>query len=185
MELPEVKKAREPMQKALDKLKEEFRTLHTGRAQSSLVENILVDYYGTKTPLKQMAQITTPAANLIIILPWDKNSLGDIENGIRNSDLNLNPINDGRSIKLNLPPLTQERRKELSKVIHTKAEETRVMIRNLRHQIWEEVQNKVRQGELTEDDKYSIKDGLQKVISEYEGEIEKLVLDKEKEIMTI
>jgi len=173
------------MKDALEHLREQFKTLRTSRASAQLVENLMVDYYGTKSPLRQMAQITIPAPNQIVIQPYDRNSLGDIENAIRNSDLNLNPVNDGKVIRLTLPPLTEERRRELSKIVATYAEEAKISIRNARGEAWDSVQDKVKSGEFTEDDKFDLKNDLQKLAEKYDKEIDELAKDKESEIMQI
>lgn len=173
------------MQAVVDKLAESFRTLRTGKASAALVENIQVSYYGAQTSLKQMANITAPEANLIVIQPWDTNSLGDIEQAIRNSDLNINPTNDGRVIRLALPPMTAERREELIKMIHQSAEECRVVCRNLREEAWKEIKKLEGQKELTEDDRYRAEKDLNKEILDYNNKINLLIEEKTKEIRTI
>lgn len=179
------KEVEQKMKDAFEHLKEQFKTLRTSRASAQLVENLMVDYYGTKSPLIRMAQITVPSPNQILIQPWDKNSLGDIENTIRNSDLNLNPVNDGKVIRLTLPPLTEERRRELTKIISTYTEEAKISVRNARGEAWDSVQDKVKSGELTEDDKFDIKNDLQKLAEKYDKEIDDLAKDKKDEIMQI
>lgn len=179
------KEVDQKMNDALEHLKEQFKLVRTSRASTSLVENLMVEYYGTKTPLIQMAQITVPAPNQILIQPWDKNSLADIENGIRNSDLNLNPVNDGKVIRLTLPPLTEERRRELSKIVASYAEEAKISVRNARGEAWDSVQDKVKSGQLTEDDKFDLKNDLQKLAEKYDQEIDHLAALKESEIMQI
>ncbi len=173
------------MKDALEHLKEQFKTLRTSRASAQLVENLMVDYYGTKSPLKQMAQITVPSPNQILVQPWDKNSLGDIETAIRNSDLNLNPVNDGKVVRLTLPPLTEERRGELSKIVSTYAEEAKISVRNARGEAWDSAQDKVKSGELTEDDKFDVKNDLQKLAEKYDKEIDELASSKSSEIMQV
>lgn len=180
-----LKNLRPKMERVLEALEEEFRTLHTGKASAILVESILIDYYGTKVPLKQMAQISTPQTNQIVIVPFDKNALKDIETSIRNSDLNLNPIGESNQVRLVLPSLSEERRKELTKVIHTKAEQSKVIIRNLRRDTWSEIQKLQKQGEITEDDKYTGQDKLNKITDDYSQQIAKLAKDKESEIMRV
>jgi ribosome recycling factor len=179
------KQVEQKMMAALDHLHEQFKFLRTSRASTSLVESLMVDYYGTKTPLRQMAQITVAAPNEIVIQPWDKNSLGDVESAIRNSDLNLNPINDGKVIRLTLPPLTEERRKELTKIVSTYGEEAKISVRNARGETWDLIQEKVRNKELTEDDKFDLKEELQKLAEKYDKQIDGLVSKKEAEIMQI
>ncbi len=184
--LDEILKNLKPkMEKVSDQLKEEFQTLHTGKASAVLVEGLLIDYYGSKQPLKQMAQITTPSANQIVIIPFDKSAAKDIETSIRNSDLNLNPIGESGQIRLVLPPLSEERRKELTKVIHNKAEQSKVVIRNLRRDVWDEIQKLEKAGKITQDDKYDGQDKLKKMIEDYNGEIDQLAQEKDSEIMKV
>lgn len=180
-----LKKLKPKMEKVSDQLKEEFQTLHTGKASAALVEGVLIDYYGSKTPLKQMAQITTPSANQIVIIPFDKNAAKDIETSIRNSDLGLNPIGEGGQIRLVLPPLSEERRKELTKAIHSKAEQSKVVIRNLRREAWDQIQKSEKAGKITQDDKYDGQDELKKMIEDYNGEIDQLAQEKDSEIMKV
>ncbi len=173
------------MDEVIEKLSENFRALRTGKANSALVENILVDYYGTKAPLKQMANISIPDAGTITIQPWDANSLGDIELAIRNSEIGLNPTSDGRMVRLSLPPMTAERREDLVKMIHKTAEECRVAIRNLRENAWKEIRKLEGQKQITEDDRYLAEKDLNKIIDDNNTKINKLVEDKEKEVRTV
>ena len=173
----------------LDKLIEFFVTelssLRSNRAAPSLVENIKVDYYGTKTPLIQLASISAPETKIIIIQPWDKNSLKEIEKAISAADLGLNPVNEGSQIRLVFPPMTEERRKELVKIINQKAEETKMKVKNARE---EEVKNSKKQktdGLISEDDFYRHQEELQKIIDEYNQKIKNLAEEKEKELLTI
>lgn len=172
-------------EKILAALQEEFRTLHIGKASSSLVEDILVEYYGTKVPLKQMAQINTPQVNQILIIPFDKNASKDIETSIRNSDLGLSPVGEGTQIRLVLPPLSEERRRELTKVTKNKAEQTKVSIRNIRRMAWDEVQKAEKTHNLTEDDKYEGQEELNKIVEDYNNKIDLLAETKEAEIMKV
>ncbi len=180
-----IENKREEFEKAVDFFKTEIGKIRTGRASSSLVEDLLVDYYGAKTPLKQIASVNVPEARLIVISPWDKDGLVNIEKAIAESDLNLNPDNDGDVIRINIPPLTEERRKDLAKLLNQKAEEARVSIRRTREEIWEEIQGKEKSGEIGEDDKFSGKDNLQEVVDEYNKKIEEMRAKKEEEIMTL
>jgi len=180
-----VSQLKSKMQEVIDKLQENFRGIRTGKASSALVENIAVSYYGSKVPLKQMANITTPDASLIVIQPYDANSLGDIELAIQNSDIGINPSSDGRSIRLSLPPMTAERREELVKMIHKAAEETRIVLRNLREEAWREVKQLETQKQITEDDRYSAEKELNKIIEEFNHKINELIETKEKEIRAI
>ena len=180
-----IRNLRPKMQEVIGKLSENFRSLRTGKANSALVENIAVSYYGTKAPLKQMAQISVPDPNLIVIQPWDANSLGDIELAIRNSEIGINPTNDGRVIRLSLPPMTAERREELVKILHKTAEECRVVLRNLREEAWKEVKKLESAKQITEDDRYGAEKELNNLIEDFNKKINDLVDDKEKEIRTV
>lgn len=180
-----VSQLKSKMQEVIDKLQENFRGIRTGKASSALVENIAVSYYGSKVPLKQMANITTPDASLIVIQPYDINSLGDVELAIQNSDIGINPSSDGRSIRLSLPPMTAERREELVKMIHKAAEESRIVLRNLREDAWREVKQLETQKQITEDDRYSAEKELNKIIEEFNHKINELIETKEKEIRAI
>lgn len=173
------------MQETQDKLAESFRLLRTGKANSALVENIIVSYYGTKVPLKQMANISIPDPNSITIQPWDNNSLGDIEQALRNSEIGLNPINDGRLIRLNLPPMTAERREELVKMLHQTAEECRIALRNLREEAWKEIKKQESQKQITEDDRYDAEKELNKLIEDFNLKINELIETKEKDLRTV
>lgn len=176
---------KQEMNQAIDRLKEEMASIRTGRANASLVDTLMVPYYGNVTPLKQMASVTVPDATSIVIQPWDKQAVGDIEQAIRTSPLGLNPVNEGNQIRLVLPALNEERRNELVKVIHEKAEATKVALRTARAGAWEGVQKQVKAGELTEDDKYRYETDLNKIIEGYNKQVEDLVAEKEKEVKTV
>lgn len=171
--------------KATDHLKSELATLRTGRANAALVENIMVDFYGTPTPLMHMAQIMIPEPRTIAIQPFDKNSLKDIEKAILASNIGITPLNDGNFVRLNIPAMTEERRKDLVKVVGQMAEKSRVAIRNIREEIWKEIQRMEKDGQIREDDKIAGKDELQKTVDKYNEEIKKLADAKEKEVLTI
>lgn len=176
---------RDAFEKAVDHFAGEAAKIRTGRANPALVEGLMVDYYGTRTPLKQMASITVPEARQIAISPWDKGSLTLIEAAIRESDLGLNPGNDGQLIRIMLPALTEERRKDLVKALNTRAEEGRIAVRTVREEVWKEIQEMEKEGLIGEDDKFFGKDELQKVVDEYNGKIETLREKKEEEILTV
>lgn len=167
------------------KLTEDFASVRTGRASSSLVDNIMVTYYGSTMPLKQTAQVTTPDSSLIVIQPWDKGALGDIELAVRNSELGLSPTNDGSVIRVALPPLTEERRNELIRNISKKGEEGRIALRNVRGEAWDQIKKMEKNSEITEDDRYRAEEELNKIIDEYNRKIESLIAEKEKELKTI
>lgn len=182
---PILSKLKPKMDEVVAKLNEELQSIRTGKATSSLVENILVSYYGTKTPLKNMANISTPDAFLITIQPWDVNSLSDIEASIRASSLGFGITNDGTRVRLTLPPLTQERRQEFIKLIHQKAESARIVLRTLRQEAWEDVQKEKKQGEITEDELYSSEKELNKLIDSYNEKIKKIIEEKERDLSNI
>lgn len=173
------------MEERFNHFGEEIKQIRVGRAESSLVENLSVSFYGTTMPLKQMASISTPSPNLITISPWDKNALSDIELAIKNSNLSLNPTNDGNVIRLSLPPLSEERRKELSKLIHDNAEQLKISLRTIRQDAWQHIVRSERNHELSEDDRYKGEAELNKIIAEYNKKIDAIITEKEKNIMTI
>lgn len=172
-------------EKALNHFTEEAGTLRTGRANPGIVEGLLVEYYNAKTPLKQISSISIPEPRQIVISPWDKGALTQIEAAIRESDLGLNPVNDGSVVRITLPALTEERRRELVKTLNARAEEARISIRNSREEAWKEIQEVEKAALISEDEKFRGKDELQKVIDEYNGKLEAVREKKEGEIMTV
>ena len=180
-----IQKIKPNLEKSVEKLKQELAGLRIGRATGALVESLIVDYYGTKSPLKQMASISVPDSRTIVIEPWTQDHLVNIEKAINNSNLGLNPNNDGKVIRLVIPPLTEERRQELVKILHQKTEDARISIRNLREDVWEEIQNLEKDGKISEDDKFRGKDDLQKMINEYNEIVKEISEQKEKEIKTV
>lgn len=170
---------------ALDRFSIEASKLRTGRANPALVENVSVDYYGTRTPLKQIANISIPEARQILIQPWDKGTITLIEAAIRESDLGLNPGNDGQGIRIVLPALNEERRRELVKTLNSRAEDARISIRNTREEVWKALQKAEQDGQIAEDDKFQGKDELQKVVDDYNQKLEVLRKKKEEEILTV
>jgi ribosome recycling factor len=170
---------------AVTHLLEEATKIRTGRANPGLVENLVVDYYGTRTPLKQIANISIPEARQIMIQPWDKGALGAIETAIRESDLGLSPSNDGLGIRLVLPQLNEETRKDLVKVLGNKAEEARISVRNIREDLWKEISALEKDAAISEDDKFIGKDLLQKHVDEYNNKIEDIRKKKEADILTV
>ena len=173
------------IREAMDHLDLEFRSLHTGRASTAILEDIIVSYYGTKTPLKQLANISVADPGNLAIEPYDKSSLAEIEKAIKDSQMSLSVTNDGNFVRVGLPPLSEERRKELTKVVHDKAEEVKVSIRQAREQIWEKIQNMVKNKELTEDDKFRGQTNLNKKVEEANKTIEERIKTKEQEILKI
>lgn len=173
------------MNKSIDNLKDEFKRIRSGRATPGLVEGLMVDYYGNKTPLKQLASISVPEARLIVIQPWDKGALAEIERAFHRSDLMLTPTNDGKVIRISVPPLTEERRKELVKVVKGRAEEGRIAIRNIRRDGNDEVKTAEKKGEISEDDSKKLIDEIQKITDEHIESINELFEKKEAEIMEV
>jgi ribosome recycling factor len=179
------KSAEEKMKKAVKALEDEFKTIRTGRASAALFENIRVDYYEQKVPLNQVATISIPEARLVIIQPWDRSVLPEIEKAIQKSELSVNPNNDGKVIRIAIPPLTEERRKELAKVAKNIAEKSRVSIRNVRRDTNEEIKKKEKDSSLSEDQAKRGMDEIQKLTDKYIEEINSVLSRKDKEIMEI
>jgi ribosome recycling factor len=175
----------ERMKKSLVSLKEGFAALRTGRASTSLFDRIRVDAYGEKSPLNQVANISVPEARLIVIQPWDKNLIVEIEKAIRSSELSLNPSNDGKVIRISIPPLTEERRKDLVKQAKNQAEQSRVAIRNIRRDGNEELKKLLKDTKITEDDETKGTAELQKLTDSYVDQVNKILEEKEKEIMEV
>lgn len=181
----QLKQAEDKMHKALIATRDEFGMIRTGRASPQLLERIDVDYYGTKTPLSQIAGISVPEARLLVISPYDKNALGAIEKAILASDLGINPSNDGTLIRLSFPPLTEERRKELTKVVRERAEEGKVAVRNVRRHSKDEMEKLQKGGHLSEDDLKRAEKELQKLTDHHVAEIEQMFSHKEKELLEV
>jgi ribosome recycling factor len=171
------------MKKTVAALKEGFAAIRTGRASAALFDKIRVDYYGEKTPLNQVANISVPEARLIVIQPWDKGTIGEIEKAIRSSELSLNPSNDGKVIRISIPPLTEERRKELAKLAKNQTEQSRVAVRNIRRDGNDELKGLQKDGELTEDEESRISEELQKLTDSYITKINQVLDEQEKEIL--
>lgn len=173
------------MEGALEHLRKEFAALRTGRASLALLDHITVDYYGTPTPLKQVANLSIPESRLITIQPWDPSTIRDIEKAITASDLGLNPSNDGKMIRLPIPPLSEERRKDLVKICKKYAEETKIQIRGFRREGNEELKKRQKEGELTEDDVRRTENENQKLTDRYVQKVDELLKKKEEEILEI
>ena len=180
-----LKDAEERMGKAIEALERDLATVRTGRANPALIDSLKVDYYGTPTPLQQLATINVPEARLLVIQPWDKGSLGAIEKAIQKSDLGLNPSNDGSIIRLAIPPLTEERRKELVKTVHKKVEDGRVAIRNVRRDAHEMLRDLKRDKDISEDQEHNAQEELQKITDRCIAEAEKVGKDKEQELLEV
>lgn len=169
--------------KTIKFLEDELASLHTGRASSSLVEDISVEAYGTETPLKGLANISTPDPKTINLQPWDKSALSSIEKAIRESNLNLSAVNTGELIRVTLPELTQERRQEFVKIAREKAEEARVSIRNHRHEMLEKIKRAKGEKEISEDEAEAKEKDLQKKIDEYNKKVDEILSRKEKGLL--
>ena len=175
----------ERMKKSVASLKEGFGALRTGRASASLFDRIRVEAYGEKSPINQVANISVPEARLIVIQPWDKNLITEIEKAIRSSELSLNPSNDGKVIRISIPALTEERRKDLVKQAKSQAEQVRVAIRNIRRDGNDELKKLLKDVKITEDDESKGADDLQKLTDSYIDQVNKILEEKEKEIMEV
>lgn len=173
----------EKMKKAFESVTRQYSEVRTGRANPMLVEGLHVDYYGTPTLLKQLASITVPDQHLIVIQPWDPTAIVEIEKSIMKSNLGVNPSNDGKMIRISLPPLSKERRQELVKLVHTMSEEGRVSLRTIRRDAKEAVEKLEKDKLITEDDKFRGIDELQKLVDRHIVKIDELVKNKEKEIL--
>ncbi|WP_439950894.1 ribosome recycling factor [Desulfolucanica intricata] len=173
------------MRKTVEVVKKEFASLRAGRATPALLDKITVDYYGTPTPINQLANVSVPEARLLVIQPWDKSVIPALEKAILKSDLGITPNNDGTVIRLAIPQLTEDRRKELVKVVKKKAEEGRVAVRNIRREANDILKSEQKDGNITEDDLRRSQDEVQKITDKYIKEIDKLLENKEKEIMQV
>jgi ribosome recycling factor len=173
------------MQKAVDATRSEFATVRTGRASPHLLDRIEVDYYGARTPLRQLAQVSATEARLLTITPYDKNSIKLIEKAILESDVGLTPSNDGQVIRLQIPELTEERRRELVKVLHNIAEQGRVGVRNVRRDVMHDLRELKNEGEVGSDEEHRAEDALQKLTDSHVGEIDKALAGKEQEILEV
>jgi ribosome recycling factor len=176
---------KERMGKSIESLKREYSRLRTGRASISLLDGIRVSYYDTPTRLNQMASLAVPEPRLIVIQPWDKTAMEDIEKAILKSELGLTPINDGNVIRISIPPLTEERRKELVKVAQKMSEDNKVAIRNIRRDANEMLKDFKKEKEITEDDLYRSQEEVQKATDQFISQVDELCAAKEKEILEI
>lgn len=177
--------AEEKMKKAIASTKSDFSAIRAGRASAALLDKVLVDYYGTPTPINQVASVSVPEPKMILIQPWDMKMLSTIEKAILKSDLHLTPNNDGKVIRLILPELTAERRQELVKMAKKKAEDGRVIIRNIRREFNETLKKMEKNHEISEDDLKRSQEEIQKLTDKYIEEIDKMLANKEKDIMEV
>ena len=177
--------AGEKMDKAISVLKEELGSIRTGRATPALLSRIVVDYYGTQVPIQQLASFSVPEPRTLLIQPYDKNAIASMEKAIMSSDVGITPSSDGNVIRLSFPPLTEERRKELVKVVHQRGEEARVAVRNVRRHSKEELERLQRESTISEDDLTRSEKELQKLTDQHVGEIDDIVVHKERELKEI
>jgi ribosome recycling factor len=175
----------ERMEKAIANVKREFATVRAGRANPAMLDRIQVDYYGTPTPINQLANISVPEARQLVIQPWDKSALAEIERAITKSDLGITPSNDGSVIRLTIPQLTEQRRKELVKQVKALAEDGRVAVRNIRRDINDDLKKAEKNGDISEDESRRAQEKVQATTDRYIGEIDKLLAAKESEIMEV
>jgi ribosome recycling factor len=169
----------------IDFLKQDITTLRTGRASSAMVENVYVEAYGSRQSLKAVASIVISDPKTLVLEPWDKSLLNNVEKGVRDSGLGINPINDGKIIRLSLPELTSERRVELTKILHQKLEQARVSIRKVREDVREFIGEEEKNKTISEDDKFRLQEEVEKMVKEYNDEVKKIGEQKEQEITTV
>ena len=180
-----IETAKEKMGKTIAVLVKELSSLRAGRANAQVLDRILVDYYGTPTPVKQVGNISSPEPRLLTITPYDPSMLNPVEKAIQKSDLGINPSNDGKCIRLVFPELTEERRKELVKAVRKKGEDSKVAVRSIRRDAIEQIKKQKKDGEITEDDQKKLEEQAQKLTDSTIKDIDKIVADKEKEIMEV
>lgn len=173
------------MQKAVDALKQDLGAIRAGRASATLVDRITVEYYGAPTPLNQVASISVPEARLLVIQPWDRKLLTDIEKAIQKSDLGINPTNDGQVIRLNIPPMSEDRRRDLVKTLHKKLDEHKVAVRNIRRDVQEKLREREKKKEVSEDELKRSTEKLQKLTDRFIEDMDKVGKTKEVEILEV
>jgi ribosome recycling factor len=180
-----IKEVRPRMESVIDDVRRKLATIRTGRAAVSLLDNVLVEYYGTPTPLNQMASVHVPEPQLLTVQPWDQTQLGAVEKAIRSADLGLNPTNDGKLVRIPIPPLTEERRKQLAKQVHEIAEDHRTAVRNLRRDANERLKKMLKDKAISEDAERDGLEEVQKLTNTYIGKIDELSKTKEQEILSV
>lgn len=180
-----IKETRPRMDAVIEDVRRKLATVRTGRAAVSLLDSVVVEYYGTPTPLNQMASVHAPEPNMLTVQPWDQTQLGAIEKAIRSSDLGLNPSNDGKMVRIPIPPLTEERRKQLAKQVHEIAEEHRTAIRNLRRDANERLKKMLKDKQISEDAERDGLDEIQKLTNNYIAKIDELMKTKEQELLSV
>ncbi len=180
-----IKETRPRMEAAVEDLRRKLATVRTGRAAVSLLDSVMVEYYGTPTPLSQMASVHVPEPQMLTVQPWDQTQLGAIEKAIRSADLGLNPSNDGKMVRVPIPPLTEERRKQLAKQVHEIAEEHRTAVRNIRRDANDRLRKMLKDKVISEDAERSALDEVQKLTNTYIGRVDELAKNKEQEILSV
>ncbi|MCL6632004.1 MAG: ribosome recycling factor [Alicyclobacillus herbarius] len=180
-----VKSAQDRMQKAIEALRRDLATVRAGRATPAMLDKVMVEYYGTQMPVNQVSTVSVPEPRQLLITPWDKGMLSEIEKAIQKSDLGLNPMNDGSVIRLVIPPLTDERRQELAKVVRRMAEEARIAIRNVRRDANDELKRTEKAGDVSEDEVRRGMDKIQQLTDKFVGEVDKMLEVKERELKEI
>ena len=173
------------MQKAVDALKQDLGAIRAGRASAALVDRITIEYYGTPTPINQVASISVPEARLLVIQPWDRKLLVDIEKAIQRSDLGINPTNDGQVIRLNIPPMSEDRRRDLVKMLHKKLDEHKVAVRNIRRDVQDKLREREKKKEVSEDELKRSTEKLQKLTDRFIEDMDKVGKSKEVEILEV
>ena len=181
----EYKVYEDKMKKSVDSVSADFASVRAGRANAAVLDRITVDYYGSATPIQQIAAISSPDPRALVIQPWDASSLKSIEKAIQNSDLGINPQNDGRVIRLGFPQLTEERRRDLTKQVHKYGEEGKVALRNIRREAMDEIKKQVKKSEITEDDQKQLEKELQDLTDKRCKEVDELTAKKEQELMAV
>ena len=177
--------AEQKMKKSIEAIQKELVSIRTGHASPSLIEHLRIEYAGTVLPLNQLASISAPQANLLVVQAWDKASISSIEKSIQKSELGLNPINDGRVIRITIPPLSEERRQELLKIVHRRIEEGKIALRNVRRDAQEDLKTQEKDKEISQDEHKQYQNQLQKITDTYTVLMEQLGKDKEKEVMAV
>ena len=183
--MPTVANVKKHMEEALDAVRREFATVRTGKATPTILDTVRVEAYGTQMPLNQVATVSTPEASLILVQPFDRSIIAMIEKAIHHADLGLNPANDGQVIRIPIPPLNEERRKEYVKLLGKMAEEGRVSIRHARREGNDEVKRRTKEGEISDDESHRTTDEIQKLTDEYIAKVDELLAAKEREVMTV
>jgi ribosome recycling factor len=183
--MPTFAQARAHMEKSLDAMRREFNSVRTGKASPALLDMVKVDAYGSKMPLNQVASVSSPEPRMLLVQPWDKGLMGEIEKAIRNAELGLNPANDGNIIRVPIPALNEERRRELVRMLHKQGEEGRIAIRHARQEANKEIKRRQSDNELSEDDAHREMDRIQKLTDEYIGKVDHLLSAKEEEVMEV